>query len=817
MQYEPKMLKSGSICWIRAASRRMNSVQKLGATLAACAIIAVPGNSLSTTPNPSTTSATVQTNWMMESGAEWVWPADAAAAPNQYVELVQNFEAPATTTAAIELAISADTDYAVWINGQLAGFGQWSNYPNDKTFDTLDVSKWTHAGSNHIAVLAWWQGESSSQYRKGAPGVVFAVRAGEKIIAHSGATSQIRKSPEYISGRVPKVTGQLSYTFEHQAQNDDGWRAADYVPGSQWHKPLPDELRAISTRPVRPRPIPKLLLGDRIPMRVHSQGVFLRKDQQSSPAIAMQSDFLSVRLPGKLFDHPRPTLTGASGNDLTIQPAALKDSTGAYIVLDCGREEAGLLDLEVNAPAGTTIDIAYGEHLEDMRVRATVGGRQFGVRHVCGTGKQSFLHPFLRLAGRYLQLHITPAPTETTAPITLHYAGIRPTDYPVTHTGTFVSSDSLHNQIWEVSKRTLHLCMHEHYEDCPWREQSLYGMDMRNQALAGYYCFGNYDFAAASFDLLGKGLAKDGFLELCAPAEIPITIPSFSLAWILCLDDHLLYSGNREFCKSQLGTAEKVLQTCAKLTTGPLVSTPQGKRMWNFYEWAPGLDGSDRTGFQNLQQKRFDAPLNLFHLLAVDGYVRMAKECGVPAGDFQALAAQLRAAFHSAFWDAERHAYRTYLGEGQQPHFAELTQSLAILAGVVPQSDLPALRKRLASDNNGLVACTISHMLYKFEALMTDKHQYGARVFDLIKQNWGYMLNQGATSFWETIDGAAAFDNAGSLCHGWSGIPAYFYGAYALGVRPTAPGFQTTDQDPLTTILPAKGKVPTPTSTIQID
>jgi hypothetical protein len=37
------------------------------------------------------------------------------------------------------------------------------------------------------------------------------------------------------------------------------------------------------------------------------------------------------------------------------------------------------------------------------------------------------------------------------------------------------------------------------------------------------------------------------------------------------------------------------------------------------------------------------------------------------------------------------------------------------------------------------------------------------------------MLENGATSFWETIEGEAAFDKAGSLCHGWSALPVYYY------------------------------------------
>ena len=37
------------------------------------------------------------------------------------------------------------------------------------------------------------------------------------------------------------------------------------------------------------------------------------------------------------------------------------------------------------------------------------------------------------------------------------------------------------------------------------------------------------------------------------------------------------------------------------------------------------------------------------------------------------------------------------------------------------------------------------------------------------------MLDHGATTVWEDDEGAAAFDNAGSLCHGWSAIPIYYF------------------------------------------
>jgi hypothetical protein len=37
------------------------------------------------------------------------------------------------------------------------------------------------------------------------------------------------------------------------------------------------------------------------------------------------------------------------------------------------------------------------------------------------------------------------------------------------------------------------------------------------------------------------------------------------------------------------------------------------------------------------------------------------------------------------------------------------------------------------------------------------------------------MLDTGTTTFWETMGGWKTFENAGSLCHGWSAMPIYYY------------------------------------------
>lgn len=187
---------------------------------------------------------------------------------------------------------------------------------------------------------------------------------------------------------------------------------------------------------------------------------------------------------------------GDSNKNNTLSDITAK---GVYIILDLGQEQAGLFSMDIQASEGTIIDIGYGQHLDDMRVKTWVGNRNFANRYICREGRQVFTYYFKRFGCRYIQLHIT----NSKGLFKIYYAGLIPWEYPVSEKGEFKCNDSLHNKIYEISARTLHLCMHEHYEDTPWREQALYAMDSRNQALCGYYCFGEYSMPRASFELLG--------------------------------------------------------------------------------------------------------------------------------------------------------------------------------------------------------------------------------------------------------------------------------------------------------------------------
>ena len=69
---------------------------------------------------------------------------------------------------------------------------------------------------------------------------------------------------------------------------------------------------------------------------------------------------------------------------------------------------------------------------------------------------------------------------------------------------------------------------------------------------------------------------------------------------------------------------------------------------------------------------------------------------------------------------------------------------------------------------------------YFYDALLSVGDDYKDYVIKDIEDKYGYMLSCGATTFWETIEGWHAFSSAGSLCHGWSALPIYYFDKFNL-------------------------------------
>jgi len=330
-------------------------------------------------------------------------------------------------------------------------------------------------------------------------------------------------------------------------------------------------------------------------------------------------------------------------------------------------------------------------------------------------------------------------------------------------------SAPLRQKIYDTCVRTLRLCMHEHYEDCPWREQAMYALDSRNQMLCGYFAFGEYEFARASLELMCNAPRPDGFMPICFPSDFELKIPSFSLYFLMQMREYAEHSGDLSLYKKYEADLTELLGNfLSRFENGLSPNFYDDKTFWNFYEWADGLSG-EIFGEEN---KRFDLILNCLISLAVQNIDCMRKVSDKPEL-YREVARNLNARINETFYVPQKGIYRDF---SDSEHYSEFGNALAVLCGAATGERARAVAEKLAAKSGELVEASLSTAPFVYDALISaDKGVYAEYVLKDIDEKYSFMLSRGATSVWETLAGESGFGGAGSLCHGWSAMPIYYY------------------------------------------
>lgn len=719
----------------------------------------------------------------------------------------------------VDLAV--DSDFVLYLNGYELGRGQFSDLPRSKTWSRFPIGRHQlRRGENLLAVLVFHRGEAFSDHAAGPGGLLLALQVGSQQYVSNEAW-RCSLHPAFFSGCRQRMTTQTGFTFQYDARKEEDWLKLGF-DDSCWSCAIITQLHwegGPQWMQVLPRPLSSLRLGKMPNVRIVMQGSYF---SIPTPNLRYVAEFMSARAlkaerPGAVFEIEElsapPAVSGPLSNaGCWISPGATEPlwvrrpasaANGRYLIIDLGEEIVGLLELDLEAAAGTVIEIAHGEHLEDGRVRAVIDDRFFADRYICGDGRRSFQMPFRRLAARYLEVHVSGA-------VTIYGFGLRPVSYPSERKGTFEVADPMALHLHEMAMRTLELCRHEHYEDCPWREQALYGFDGRLQALYGYFAFGDYRFPEVSLSLLGDTYELDGFLALTAPGKRGRVIPIFSFHWVSALAEHWLHSGKPTLYERFALVAEAIIDKALERWDADVeLYLPPGEDYWDFYEWSPGLTGETDT-----------PPLHAMYQLvlheAVRSWIWMLCQAGRVSESYvwEERLARLRTAFDRHFWNETAGLYSSFAPGANAFH--ESVQVMALNEGF---GSLSSRQRIMEGVQRGV---TVSAMLSgKYFLLKAVRGKFPERLPWLarhLQAIWQKMALSGATCLWETVTGADDFHFAGSLCHGWSSLPLFYHQTVILGVTPLEPGFRRF----LVKVFPerfaqARGAVPTPYGMIEVD
>ena len=429
-----------------------------------------------------------------------------------------------------------------------------------------------------------------------------------------------------------------------------------------------------------------------------------------------------------------------------------------HCILDLGKETVGLATLKFLSTTAQKIVVAWGEDVQNGHVRQKIENRDFSFEYIAKKGENNYTNYMLRLGCRYLEIY-------TEAPIEIECIGLIPQVYSVEEKKA-VLQDALDQKIYDACVNSLKLCMMEHYVDTPWREQCLYVYDSRNQALCGYQVFenGNADYVRANLKLISQDRREDDLLAICYPCGMDLTIPSFSLYYFMEINEYLQHTGDLSLAEEVYDKLISILNVFICNRKNGLVLKFEGENHWNFYDWSPYLDGA----LHGTEDAVPDLMINVLFVLALQNLREIDKKLGKSFA-YETLLEESKQYTKEAFYNSESGLYSMTL-DGNE--YTVLGNSLAIIAGLTTQDENQYICEKIA--NGELSDCSLSMKIFKYDALLTtDKEKWRGHVRNEIRRDYGKMLEQGDT-VWETIAGSSDFDNAGSLCHGWSAIPILY-------------------------------------------
>jgi len=470
------------------------------------------------------------------------------------------------------------------------------------------------------------------------------------------------------------------------------------------------------------------------------------------------------------------------------------------IMFDFGKELYGPITFEVNAHRGVILDWNFFEKLEEDYKPRFMYGLDNTLRYICRDGFQKY-RGIVGRGFRYATLTIR----NLTKPLKIRKIACILNTYPVLAKGSFDCSNELLNRIWDMSSHTLKVSMLDTYVDCPTYEQTLWVGDARIEALVNYYAFGDVNLTKRCILLAAKSLHRSPLPESQVPSGWQDILSTWSLLWVLMVDEYLQYTNDNEFLKEIYPYVKKTLDNLEKyINEQNLLSI----KAWNMLDWAP-MD-TPREGIVT--------HLNIF---AVEAFRRGAKLAEKLTDTetkekFLRNSEKLRKAIISELWNSERKGFIDSIHvDGTRSNVISVaTNALAVLYDCVSSEQYSILRNKLLDWPEDWVKPGSPYgMFFVLEAL--EKLGYKEKIIEEIKKNWKYMLHEGPGTCWETFKKARP---TRSYCHGWSSGPLYFLSKIFLGLDILEINNDILTIKPETNYLDwAKGGIPTSKGIVYID
>ena len=483
--------------------------------------------------------------------------------------------------------------------------------------------------------------------------------------------------------------------------------------------------------------------------------------------------------------------------------ATIPDGFPSGVLYDFGRETFGYL--KVNGLKGT-VRVYYGEsreealdrdHCETLDVLSCCVGDGFAV-----AGSKAF---------RFVYIEKENGANYDEVLMDYEYA-----PFDAQRSGSFCCSDDEINRIWDVAAYTMDLTTREFFMDGIKRDRWTWSGDAIQSYLMNYYL---------RFD---AECVKRTIRQLRGQDPVTAhvnTIMDYTFYWFKSIHDYYEYTGDVAFVREMWPRMVTLMGYVESRLNGQGMAEGQPDD-WIFVDWVdfPMHKRGTLCFEQILLMKAMETMVICAELVAAADPAATTPDAS--ASGYRVKGEALRNKIKQTFWSDELKAYYHAIEDGTlNRQITKFPNMFAILYGLADEEERRDIMQGVML-NPDVPAITTPYMrFYELETLLVDGHH--EQVLKEIRDYWGGMLREGATSFWEKYNpeesGAEHLAMYGrpygkSLCHAWGASPVYLLGKYYLGVRPMKPGYEEFEVRPnLGDLEWIAGDVPTPNGMIHVE
>jgi alpha-L-rhamnosidase len=472
------------------------------------------------------------------------------------------------------------------------------------------------------------------------------------------------------------------------------------------------------------------------------------------------------------------------------------------LVYDMGQNVLGRIRVDYEAPAGTVLDIGFGEEMSGDRPHLA---KNFlvnsGEREIAagGRGRFSSFHP---RGHRFVQVSVR---NHDAAVAILGVAAVEQI-YPHAPLGQFRCSDATITKLWQMGVRTLELCSEDVYTDCPWRERTLYTYDMLPEIATTCIYSGDMRLARRCLELMMQDGFASGRPIIREPKAIALDVGTFmALLMLVWYTDLSADASLAEEAWSQ------VKARCDRAVTNRL---PNGL-----------VDHEDENGIF-IDHKRTDrrcsnTALNSLIAEALAQCARLASDrgCDESAEAWLKRSDELRAALRRHAWVEEGGRFADSVGpDGPRAAAIPVSSYWPSCYGCTDAEQEERLLQyytAVDADCDDVETEPFGSAYAVFYLLgACYRHGHVAFAEHILRRYYGHIAAVDGDTIWEH------FNPDKSRCHAWSSAPSYYASTRILGVRMGFPEVQSMDEILIApeseSITWAEGTVPHPRGQVSV-